>query len=170
MYSIFFLMTLRAWRSFHWRSQKTHLQFVGFQLLLSWLDWWTINETAISSVDVWSKDGSNDRICQSINKAAYEWALKNASPLATWRWLEISNHIQPPSNTAATTSFSLNQPFGWLKSWWGIKSFPEVWSTASICGGQPLGWEEITAVDHGGPDNWKPTFANKNVFSVFFWY
>ena len=32
------------------------------------------------------KDGSNAGICQSINQAAYEWALKHASPVATRRW------------------------------------------------------------------------------------
>ena len=31
------------------------------------------------------KDGSNTGICQSINQAAYEWALKHASPVATRR-------------------------------------------------------------------------------------
>ena len=48
----------------------------------------------LKNVNFTETDGSNDRICQSINKAAYEWALKKASPLALSRFQKYGQQLQ----------------------------------------------------------------------------
>lgn len=47
----------------------------------------------LKDVNFTETDGSNTGICQSINQAAYEWALKHASPVALGRFQKYGQKL-----------------------------------------------------------------------------